>query len=153
MRVLSVFKIFQIVQMNNYCGLGIDAELSLGFHHAREEEPDKFNSRYLQPNFQLTHDSVCRGWWTKKRTHSSLVVVRETTTFVEGSIIEGNITSGCNIKACFVPLLIVLMYVFTFLWGIRHWLMTQDKRWSRTCLTEQERPYSHSGLKSGAFST
>lgn len=37
----------QIVQMNNYCGLGIDAELSLGFHHAREEEPDKFNSRYL----------------------------------------------------------------------------------------------------------
>ncbi|ETE73322.1 Diacylglycerol kinase theta, partial [Ophiophagus hannah] len=35
----------KIVQMNNYCGLGIDAELSLGFHHAREEEPDKFNSR------------------------------------------------------------------------------------------------------------
>lgn len=36
----------KIVQMNNYCGLGIDAELSLGFHHAREEEPDKFNSRF-----------------------------------------------------------------------------------------------------------
>lgn len=32
--------------MNNYFGLGIDAELSLDFHHAREEEPDKFNSRW-----------------------------------------------------------------------------------------------------------
>ncbi|KAJ8262380.1 hypothetical protein GJAV_G00165780 [Gymnothorax javanicus] len=36
----------KIVQMSNYCGLGIDAELSLDFHHAREEEPGKFNSRF-----------------------------------------------------------------------------------------------------------
>ncbi|KAL0974105.1 hypothetical protein UPYG_G00215430 [Umbra pygmaea] len=36
----------KIVQMNNYFGLGIDAELSLDFHHAREEEPGKFNSRF-----------------------------------------------------------------------------------------------------------
>ncbi|XP_056118342.1 diacylglycerol kinase theta [Rhinichthys klamathensis goyatoka] len=36
----------KIVQMNNYFGLGIDAELSLDFHHAREEYPDKFNSRF-----------------------------------------------------------------------------------------------------------
>lgn len=35
----------QIVQMNNYFGLGIDAELSLDFHLAREDEPDKFTSR------------------------------------------------------------------------------------------------------------
>lgn len=35
----------QIVQMSNYCGIGIDAELSLDFHHAREEEPGKFTSR------------------------------------------------------------------------------------------------------------
>ncbi len=33
--------------MNNYFGLGIDAELSLDFHHAREEDPDKFNSRWV----------------------------------------------------------------------------------------------------------
>uniref|UniRef100_A0A4W3J134 Diacylglycerol kinase n=1 Tax=Callorhinchus milii TaxID=7868 RepID=A0A4W3J134_CALMI len=36
----------KIVQMNNYCGVGIDAELSLDFHQAREEDPDKFNSRF-----------------------------------------------------------------------------------------------------------
>lgn len=40
--------------MNNYFGLGIDAELSLDFHQAREEEPGKFNSRQvsdLSPQF------------------------------------------------------------------------------------------------------
>ncbi|XP_029458619.1 diacylglycerol kinase theta [Rhinatrema bivittatum] len=36
----------KIVQMSNYCGIGIDAELSLDFHQAREEEPCKFNSRF-----------------------------------------------------------------------------------------------------------
>ncbi|XP_069482496.1 diacylglycerol kinase theta isoform X2 [Ambystoma mexicanum] len=36
----------KIVQMNNYCGIGIDAEMSLDFHQAREEEPGKFNSRF-----------------------------------------------------------------------------------------------------------
>uniref|UniRef100_A0A0L8GK21 Diacylglycerol kinase n=1 Tax=Octopus bimaculoides TaxID=37653 RepID=A0A0L8GK21_OCTBM len=31
--------------MNNYFGIGIDADLCLDFHMAREEKPDKFNSR------------------------------------------------------------------------------------------------------------
>lgn len=35
-----------IYVMNNYFGIGIDADLCLGFHNAREENPDKFNSRF-----------------------------------------------------------------------------------------------------------
>lgn len=31
--------------MNNYFGIGIDADLCLDFHNARESKPDKFNSR------------------------------------------------------------------------------------------------------------
>jgi diacylglycerol kinase (ATP) len=34
-----------IFVMNNYFGIGIDADLCLEFHRAREENPDKFNSR------------------------------------------------------------------------------------------------------------
>ncbi|XP_052762684.1 diacylglycerol kinase theta-like isoform X2 [Mya arenaria] len=34
-----------IFVMNTYFGLGIDADISLDFHQAREEKPDKFNSR------------------------------------------------------------------------------------------------------------
>ncbi|KAM9795565.1 diacylglycerol kinase theta [Neosynchiropus ocellatus] len=36
----------KIVHMNNYFGLGIDAELSLDFHLAREDQPSKFTSSF-----------------------------------------------------------------------------------------------------------
>ena len=36
----------QIFVMNNYFGIGIEAELCLDFHNAREENPNKFNSRW-----------------------------------------------------------------------------------------------------------
>ncbi|XP_046735909.1 diacylglycerol kinase theta isoform X2 [Diprion similis] len=36
----------QIYVMNNYFGIGIDADLCLAFHNAREENPNKFNSRF-----------------------------------------------------------------------------------------------------------
>ncbi|XP_057705596.1 diacylglycerol kinase theta-like isoform X1 [Corythoichthys intestinalis] len=36
----------KIVHMNNYLGVGIDAELSLDFHQARQDHPNKFSSRF-----------------------------------------------------------------------------------------------------------
>ena len=40
-----------IFVMNNYFGIGIDADLCLDFHKAREENPDKFNSRLAVRHF------------------------------------------------------------------------------------------------------
>ena len=37
-----------IFVMNNYFGIGIDADMCLAFHKRREENPDKFNSRSVQ---------------------------------------------------------------------------------------------------------
>lgn len=37
----------KIYVMNNYFGIGIDAEICLDFHKAREEKPNKFNSRLV----------------------------------------------------------------------------------------------------------
>lgn len=35
------------VVMNNYLGIGLDAAIALDFHLAREENPEKFSSRYM----------------------------------------------------------------------------------------------------------
>ena len=41
--------------MNNYFGLGLDADLCLDFHNAREEKPEKFNSRLHNKGFIFRH--------------------------------------------------------------------------------------------------
>lgn len=43
----------EIYVMNNYIGIGIDAEVALDFHTAREENPNKFNSRLQNKKYYV----------------------------------------------------------------------------------------------------
>lgn len=40
--------------MNNYFGIGLDADLCLDFHNAREENPNKFKSRLRNKGVYVT---------------------------------------------------------------------------------------------------
>ncbi|KAG7213122.1 hypothetical protein KM043_002441 [Ampulex compressa] len=44
----------QIFVMNNYFGIGVDADLCLDFHNAREENPNKFKSRLRNKGVYVT---------------------------------------------------------------------------------------------------
>ncbi|VDM30824.1 unnamed protein product [Hydatigera taeniaeformis] len=56
-----------IVIMNNYFGIGIDADLALDFHNARSENPTRFNSRFHNKSVyfkiglrKMVNRSTCR---------------------------------------------------------------------------------------------
>ena len=58
-----------IFVMNNYFGIGIDADVCLDFHTAREENPNKFNSRlhnkkyYVQMGIRkIMNRGICRDF-------------------------------------------------------------------------------------------
>ena len=64
----------QIFVMNNYFGLGLDADLCLDFHNAREEKPEKFNSRLHNKGFQLhkgSQKTVFNSEWNVNLCFSS----------------------------------------------------------------------------------
>ncbi|KAI3382819.1 hypothetical protein SNEBB_010537 [Seison nebaliae] len=70
----------QIIIMNNYFGLGADAEVALEFHNAREENPKKFKSRLHNKRMYFNIGiRKLTTWHTKKlcsnlRKQLSLVV-------------------------------------------------------------------------------
>lgn len=73
----------QIYVMNNYFGIGIDADLCLGFHNAREENPDKFNSRFHNKSVYVKmglRKMVSRKTW--KELHKEIRVE------VDGKVIQ-----------------------------------------------------------------
>ncbi|XP_076649827.1 diacylglycerol kinase theta isoform X15 [Halictus rubicundus] len=64
----------KIYVMNNYFGIGVDAELCLAFHKAREENPDKFKSRFRNKQMyvamairQIMKKTACKDLHTKIR--------------------------------------------------------------------------------------
>ncbi|XP_018899606.2 diacylglycerol kinase theta isoform X1 [Bemisia tabaci] len=72
----------QMYVMNNYFGIGLDADLCLDFHNAREENPDKFNSR-------LHNKTVYVRMGLKKMVgHKCKDLHREVRLEVDGKVIE-----------------------------------------------------------------
>ena len=72
----------QIFVMNNYFGIGLDADLCYAFHTEREHNPEKFNSRFvcLYKSFTITFILITQSQITKVPIFHHLI--------------------GCTIKAC-----------------------------------------------------
>ncbi|XP_037897674.1 diacylglycerol kinase theta isoform X3 [Glossina fuscipes] len=73
----------QIFVMNNYFGIGVDADLCLDFHNAREENPNKFNSRLHNKGYYVKMGlRKIVGRKTVKELHKELRLE------VDGKVIE-----------------------------------------------------------------
>ena len=82
-----------ICVMNNYFGLGVDADLCLGFHNEREENPERFNSRFHNKGVYVKigfKKMVTKKSWKELHKVIRLEVdqrVVELPTYLEGIII------------------------------------------------------------------
>ncbi|XP_070395199.1 diacylglycerol kinase theta isoform X2 [Dermacentor albipictus] len=92
-----------IFVMNNYFGIGIDADLCLDFHNAREENPNKFNSRLHNKGVYVKmglRKMVSRKTWKDLHKEIDLEVDGKTVDLppVEGIIILNILSwgSGAN---------------------------------------------------------
>ncbi|XP_022709842.1 diacylglycerol kinase theta-like isoform X2 [Varroa jacobsoni] len=92
-----------IFVMNNYFGIGIDADLCLDFHNAREENPNKFNSRLHNKGVYVKmglRKMVSRKTWRDLHREVKLEVDGKTVELppVEGIIILNILSwgSGAN---------------------------------------------------------
>jgi diacylglycerol kinase (ATP) len=98
-----------IYVMNNYFGLGIDADLCLGFHNAREENPDRFTSRFHNKTVyaklglsRLGKKMVSRKSWKDLQTEIRLEVDGKVVNLppVEGIIILNILRYGISSFPC-----------------------------------------------------
>nr|CAD7568356.1 unnamed protein product [Timema californicum] len=82
----------QIFVMNNYFGIGIDADLCLDFHNAREENPNKFNSsaNECQYCFRLHNKGVYVKMGLRKMVGRKLCkdLHKEVRLEVDGKLVE-----------------------------------------------------------------
>lgn len=91
------------IVMNNYFGIGLDADIALDFHLAREENPEKFNSRYLT-RYHVCNRSIQCCRFHNKGVYFQLAlqkmvtkkVTAELSKHITISVCQLNTTTRCN---------------------------------------------------------
>jgi len=104
----------QMFVMNNYFGIGIDADLCLDFHNAREENPNKFNSR-------LHNKSVYVKMGLRKMMNRKMCkdMNKEIRLEVDGKLIELPPVEG-----------IIILNIFSWGSGASPWGFERDDQFS-----------------------
>lgn len=107
--------------MNNYFGIGVDADLCLDFHNAREENPNKFNSR-------LHNKSVYLRMGLKKMVgRKSVDLSKELRLEVDGKVIELPTVEGIIILNILRYVLLGLFLTFYILYKSVEKLFSRNK--------------------------